>query len=177
MVGGLVAEVPVWMRGKLEMSSTYGDEGGRGGDIPCGWDSVVAILLFVVENFWFGEGKGSLVQIPVCLGICSSISHLKGFVDVIIAIELKTIRLFTSSTTNIKNQMRCRCDDSYKNLITLLHMVALANRSDTISNGGAVHVHVFCCEQFERMGGESISQRQDLRGEVQLRDWLRESLL
>jgi hypothetical protein len=53
-------------------------------------------------------------------------------------------------------------------------MVALANRSDTISNGGAVHFHVFCYEQFERMGGVSISRAKILGGEVQLRDWLRE---
>jgi hypothetical protein len=47
VVVGFVAEVPIWMRGKLEMSSMYGDEGERGGDVPCGWDSVVAILLFL----------------------------------------------------------------------------------------------------------------------------------
>jgi len=48
-VRGVVAEVPMWMRGKLEMSSMYGDEGERGGDVPCCWDSVVvAILVFVV---------------------------------------------------------------------------------------------------------------------------------
>jgi hypothetical protein len=69
MFGGLVAEVPVWMRGKLEISSMYGDEEERGGDLPCGWDSVVAIFLFVlgfvVGSYWFGEGNGSLVQVPV----------------------------------------------------------------------------------------------------------------
>jgi hypothetical protein len=57
--------------------------------VVCGW------------KLWFGKGDGSLVQIPVCLDICSSINHLKGSVDVIIAIELKTIS-FTASTTNIK---------------------------------------------------------------------------
>jgi hypothetical protein len=36
-----------------------------------------------------------------------------------------------------------------------------------------VHLHVFCCDQFERMRGASISRGQDLGGEVQLRDWLR----
>jgi hypothetical protein len=74
MAGGLVAEVPVWMRGKLEMSSTYGDEEERGGDLPCGWDSVVAILLFVVGSCWFGEENGSLVQSPVLIYALRSIT-------------------------------------------------------------------------------------------------------
>jgi hypothetical protein len=52
-------------------------------------------------------------------------------------------------------------------------MVALANRSDIISNGGVVHFHMSCCEQFERMGDANISRGQDLGGELQLRDWLR----
>jgi hypothetical protein len=67
VVGGLVAEVPVWMRGKLEMSSMYGDEGERGGDVPCGWDSVVAILLFVVENC--GERLGKMEALSKSLSV------------------------------------------------------------------------------------------------------------
>jgi len=36
--------------------------GGLVAEVPCGWDSVVAILLFVVGSCWFGEENGSLVQ-------------------------------------------------------------------------------------------------------------------
>jgi hypothetical protein len=151
----------VWGRGGTRRRPTLRLGFGSCHFVVCGWKLLV----------WGGKWKPCPKPCP---DICSSINHSKGSVDVIIAIELKTIRLFTSSTTNIKNQTRCRYDDSYKNLITLLQMVALANRSDTISNGGAVHVHVFCCKQFERMGDATISRGQGLGGEVQSRDWLRE---
>jgi hypothetical protein len=74
MVGGVVAEVPVWMRGKLEMSSMYGDEGERGGDVPCGWDSaVVVILLFVVKGW--GGMEALSKSLSVLIYIRSSINQ------------------------------------------------------------------------------------------------------
>jgi hypothetical protein len=41
VMAGALVEMPVWMRGKLEISSMKGEDGG---DVPCGWDSVVAML-------------------------------------------------------------------------------------------------------------------------------------
>jgi hypothetical protein len=80
----------VWGRGGTRRRPTLRLGFGSCHFVVCGWKLLV----------WGGKWKPCP---KLCLDICSSINHSKRSVDVIIAIELKTIRLFTSSTTNIKN--------------------------------------------------------------------------